>query len=173
MFINKEILVKYTLKERINSECILLKWVTVVILTSSLIGCGRQEGGFIKNETGKEVRIELGLNDISSDPVKYLLADAIHGNSSSNHKYNGINKYVISYDSLTNTLTFKLGPSQYLNLGTVRLDKTRDQISDWEFNTIEARGEGIEIKAYGSEIMNLVVKEKSWFSQNSHYLVLK
>lgn len=147
--------------------------VIFIMLAFVLSGCGRQECGFIKNETGKDIIIELKLNDINTDPTKYLLTDALNGNASSNHKYNGIDKYFMSFDSITNTLMFKLGNAQRLNLGTVRQDKTRDRITNWEFNAIKAKGNGVNIQVNGPEIMNLIVKEKSWFSQNSHYLVLK
>jgi len=135
-----------------------------------LIGCGRTESGYIKNETGKTIIIRLGLNDVNNDPTKYLVGDALNRTASSNHEYDGIDNYFVSYDRLTNELTLKLEIDEQLKLGTVRLDMTRDSIKYWEFNSIKAKGDGVDIQAEGNEIMSLVERRRSLFSQNSHYL---
>lgn len=158
------------LKQTIN-----MKNYHIIFLVISLVlfGCGRDEFAYIKNETGKPVIIELGLNNINNDPTKYLIADALNGNVSSNEKYDGIDNYFVSYDSLTNKLTLKLDINEKLKLGTVRLDMTRDSIKYWEFNSIVVRGDGINIQAKGDNIMNLIEKRTLPFSQHSHDLLLK
>lgn len=146
---------------------------TLLFVLLILIGCGRDESGYIKNETGKPIIVILGLNDINNDPTKYLVADALNRTTSTDHKYDGIDSYFISYDSLTNELTLKLDIDEQLKLGTVRLDMTRDSIKYWEFNSIKAKGEGIDIQAEGNEMMNLVERNGNLFNQNSHNLLLK
>jgi len=150
-----------------NQYCIFL------IIALFLTGCGRDESGYIKNETGKPITITLGLNNINKDPTKYLIVDALNGITSSDHKYDGIDKYFVSYDSLNTELTLKLGVHEKLKLGSLRLDMTRDSIQDWEFNSLKAIGEGVDIHVKGIEIMKYVERISNIFSQNSHVLILK
>lgn len=150
------------------------KCYNILLLASLiLIGCGRDESAYIINKTGKPIIIKLGLHNITHDPTKYLVADALDGVTSSDYINGSIDNHFISFDSLTNELTLSLDIDENLKLGTVRLDMTRDSIKYWEFNSIKATGEGINIQAQGNEIINLVKRRKSLLTQDSHYLILK
>lgn len=147
--------------------------IIVIFLTYLLISCGRDDFGYIKNETGKTVTVILSLKNINKDPVKYLIGDALDGNSSSNYKNDNIDNYFVSFDSVSKQLTFKLKTNEQLALGTIRIDGTRDSIQYWEFDKIEAIGKGINIEASRKDILKLVEKKHNFFSQREYYLVLK
>ena len=108
----------------------------------------------------------------SNESGKYLIDDALD-KSISDKKYNRIDNYFISYDSTNNILTLELGLDQKLELGTVRMDKTRDSIKYWEFNSIHVIGKQVNIEAHGNEIIELVKKTNPWLSQVEYCLILE
>ena len=62
------------------------KCYNILLLASLiLIGCGRDESAYIINKTGKPIIIKLGLHNITHDPTKYLVADALDGVTSSDY----------------------------------------------------------------------------------------
>ncbi len=138
-----------------------------------LISCGRDQSAYIINQTGKEITLKLELKDVTKDPTKYLIADALNGKDAANHQVDGIDNYFSGYDSLNQVLTLRMGIDEKMKLGTLRLDRSRDSIQDWEFHSFRAFADGLEIQARGEEIMNYIKKKPSFFSQNSHYLILK
>tara|TARA_R100000951_G_C2498590_1_gene136735 strand:- start:1 stop:456 length:456 start_codon:yes stop_codon:yes gene_type:complete len=148
-----------------------IKLISIVALLILTVSCGRDECGFIKNNTGETVTVNIRLQNVDSDPTKYLLDDALNGSSKSS-KYD-IDNYFISYDSLSNILSFRLMNNEQLKLGTMRLDMTRDSLKYWEFDSISAIGEGVEINASGKDVLKLIEIDRSLFTQNSHFLILK
>jgi len=140
-----------------------------LIISLILFGCGRHESGYIVNETGVPIIIELKMNE----PINYIITDALSKNNSSDLKEDAIDNYFISFDSLSNIAILTLPIDEKLLLGTVRLDRTRDSIKYWEFSSILVKGKGVEIQASGGEMLKFIEKNKNWYSQASHYFVLK
>ena len=138
-----------------------------------MIGCGRDQRGFLKNETGEAVIVNLSLQNPKQDPTKYLIQDALNGEASSNSTTNGIDNYFISFDSISNLLTLQLQNNESLDLGTARLDRPRDSIKNWEFNKIEAIGKNFKLTMEAKEIEQEINREIKIFSQNHYTITLK
>ncbi|MCR9153534.1 MAG: hypothetical protein NXI09_05450 [Bacteroidetes bacterium] len=136
-------------------------------------GCGRDNSASIQNASDNPLVLELSLNDVKQDPTKYFLEDALNGALKSSKGEHGANNYLLAFDSLNNVLSLKLEAGERLQLGTLRLDKSRDSIEDWEFHSIKAKGEYLFIKADGAAILNYVEKESSLFRQTNYALILK
>lgn len=136
-------------------------------------GCGRDNSASIQNASDNLLVVELSLNNIKEDPTKYFLEDALKGALKSSYEEHTSNDYLLAYDSLNNVLSLKLETGERLQLGTLRLDKSRDSIKDWEFHSIKAKGENLHLQADGAAILNYVEKESSLFRQTNYALILK
>lgn len=154
-----------------NSKMLVLK-MSIVILGLYLSGCGRDNSASIENASDNPMVLELSLNDIKEDPTIYFLEDALQGALKSSNGEHASNDYFLAYDSLNNVLSLKLEAGERLQLGTLRLDKSRDSIKDWEFHSIKAKGEKLFIKAEGAAILNYVERENSLFRQTNYALIL-
>jgi hypothetical protein len=146
----------------------------ILIAIIFLIGCGRTENGYILNNTNDTLKIVIKLNypPTEHQPEEYFRNSIINREKSSIEDWKLVGDCVTDFDQDENIATLKLLPKERIRLGTVRVGLTRDNYKTWEFTEIKISGSSFNIEAKDNGIMTFIRKDKSWFSQDSHYFII-
>lgn len=139
-----------------------------------LLSCGRTDNAYIVNNTQDTLTIALKLNYPTNQnrPDNYFREEIIHKVKSPVKDWKLAGDCVVDFDSINNCAKLVLLPNDKLKLGTIRSGLTRDNFETWEFTEMAVHGRNVEISAKNKGLLNFVKKDKSWFSQDSHYLLL-
>lgn len=135
-----------------------------------LASCGRHHSGDIINARDEDITIKLILQNPDKDPTVYLIDEVKNQVQSSNDGYKSLGDCNSKYDSINQVITFNLKKNEKLDLGTVRLDNSRDSIEGWEFKQLEVLNSSNDIVFTKQELEK---KIKTYFfsmGQKTHYI---
>ena len=114
----------------------------VLSYTIILYSCGRHNEGFIVNKTNDTIVLALTLQDSISKqrPDNYFWYASYAKANDTKDTLRGIKECLISFDSSSKIALLKLYPNDMIELGTVRLDATRNNYKSWEFDEVKVVG---------------------------------
>lgn len=138
----------------------------VILLTS----CGRHHSGDIINVRDEDITIKLTLQYPDQDPTVYLIDEVKNQVQSPNDGYKWLGDCNSIYDSINHVITFDLKKGEKLDLGTVRLDNSRDSIGGWEFSQLEVLNSSNDIVLTSQELESMIKTYFLSIGQKTHYI---
>ena len=152
----------------------ILKFLGIIVSTLFLTSCGRHHHGYIINESEDTLNVEFHIQT-SKNPHQenYFYEDIISQSKSSEDEFKLPGDLLVKVDTANKIAILKFLPGDIMSLGTLRIDESRDDYKSWEFSKIKIWNNHNDlITAENKGIMRLIEKRTSFFSQDSHYLIL-